>query len=251
MPAFFIDPSDVNGDVITVSGALCHHLRASLRSRPGDTLIFTVPGIRRYRTTVTSVDRTHIASRITESAEAPMPPSPRLVLAQAILKHDRMDWVIQKATELGVDSIQPLLTRQSVVRPDAGRSGSQQERWQRIAIEASQQSERWLPPVVADHRSLEQLMVHWHPGSLAVLLVERIRAVSLQTVGLDGKQNTITLLVGPEGGWRQEEIDALANKGAVSVGMGENILRSETASLAAISIIQSRLGRLGATAESM
>ncbi|GKS58124.1 ribosomal RNA small subunit methyltransferase E [Nitrospira sp.] len=250
MPAFFIDPSNVQGEVITVSGALLHHLRASLRSQPGDTLYLTVPGVRRYRTTVTSVDRTRLTSHIAESTDAVTPPSPQLVLAQAILKHDRMDWVIQKATELGVESIQPLVTDQSVVRPDPKRAEAQRERWQRISIEASQQSERWLPSVVAGPLSLEQWMIQWDSPGLALVLLERTHAVSLQTVGLDTRQQTITLLVGPEGGWREKEIDGLVKKGAVPVGMGENILRSETASLAAISIIQGRLGRLGTAIQS-
>ncbi len=243
MPAFFIDSPDVRGSIVTVRGDLLHHLRASLRIEAGDTLYFTEAHTRRHRTRVLSVERGGLTATIEETWERPARRGPALLLAQAILKHDPMDWLVQKATELGVARIQPLLTRHGVVRPDAGRAVAQRARWQRIAREAAQQSERWAPPDVLDPFPIERWLTEHDRSDPPLVLEERRGASTLADPDLRLSRRLVTLVVGPEGGWQDAETALMRSAGVTSVGLGPNILRAETAALAAISILQSRLGQ--------
>ena len=105
MPAFFIPSSDIHGTEITLTGDLCHHLRASLRVKPGECLWSPIECRQRYRVEVTELAQQRMTARILEQREGPVETGPTLLLAQALLKGDHMDWVVQKASELGVRTI--------------------------------------------------------------------------------------------------------------------------------------------------
>jgi len=157
-----------------------------------------------------------------------------------------MDWAIQKACELGVASITPLVTRHTVVRPSPSRQESQQRRWQRIATEAAQQSEQWGVPRVLAPCDAKEFFKRPVEGALNLILTERYPGQSLASVVVPQKADTsIRIAVGPEGGWTQEELELAINGGFSPVSMGARILRAETAAIAALSILQSRLGELG------
>ncbi len=242
MPAFFITEQDICDRVVTIGGALHHHLSHSLRLKPGDTLLLTEAGVRRHRARVTTIDRTRLQATIQDSQPRPPRETRPLHLALAILKHDPMDWVIQKATELGVASVQPLITHRSAVRPEPDRASAQRDRWQRIAREAAQQSEQWTIPSIHVPLSLE----HWlRPTPLrgqGLVLQERAGAPSLPDVRWASIPTDITVVVGPEGGWEAQELKALEQRGYQGASLGAPILRAETAALAAISIVQAHLG---------
>ena len=146
MPAFFVSSLDIRETQITLTGDLCHHVRASLRVKPGEDLWLTHEQRRRYRVRVTHVSQQAVMTEILEQRLGPVETGPPLLLAQALLKGDHMDWVVQKASELGVRTILPLVSRHGVVRPQPDRIAAQVARWQRIATEAAQQSEQWQPP---------------------------------------------------------------------------------------------------------
>jgi 16S rRNA (uracil1498-N3)-methyltransferase len=148
-------------------------------------------------------------------------------------------------TELGAAAIVPLVTEQTVVRPKQERVGARQDRWQRIALEAAQQSERWDVPVVDGPREAEAFFAT--PGlALKLILSEREAGQALTAIPLPAlPAEAIALAVGPEGGWRAEELAAARAHHFIPVTLGTLILRAETAALAATSVIQSRLGELG------
>ncbi|MCP9443464.1 MAG: RsmE family RNA methyltransferase, partial [Nitrospira sp.] len=126
------------------------------------------------------------------------------------------------------------------------RLGSQLARWRRIALEAAQQSEQWTVPTIAHPQSLQEICSAPEPAMVSLFLVERREGVGLGDIPLPSNANaTILLLIGPEGGWTQEEIRMAERAGCKSITLGSSILRAETAALAAISILQSRLGNLG------
>lgn len=246
MPTFFVGSEAVAPPTIRISGPLHHHLKDSLRIQPGDALAVTVDQGMRYHTEVTAVTDRLIESRIVETVAAPARTGPSLILAQALLKGEKMDWVIQKATELGADRIVPLHARRTVVKLQAERVEHQRTRWQRIALEAAQQSERWTVPEIDEPATLLQLFARYAACTSKNILAERSNGTSLSAIRLpDGPDKSVMLVIGPEGGWDQEELRLAGEQGCQAVTLGKRILRAETATIAAISILQARLGELG------
>lgn len=186
-----------------------------------------------------------LTAHIQDRTHGPDETCPRILLAQALLKGEHMDWIVQKATELGVYGIVPLITHRGVVRPQATRISGQVSRWQRIALEAAQQSEQWhIPGIEPPCGSRKFFMDRAAP--LKLMLVERAGGESFRTLPLNSNpQDTIVLAIGPEGGWSTDELTVAGEQGFRSTTLGTGILRSETASLAALTILQSRLGKLG------
>lgn len=245
MPAFFISSSQIRNQEVTLTGDLCHHLRASLRVKPGEILRLTDEHRQRYQVRVSAVTPHTLAAEILDCRPGPIERAPRVILAQALLKGDHMDWVVQKASELGVHTILPLIARHGVVRPQPTRVAAQVARWQRIATEAAQQSEQWQPPQISEPMESRHVL-SGHAAPCVLLLAERqnspgLAAAPLPTLATD----TITLLVGPEGGWAEEELSQAIEGTCIAVSLGEHILRADTAAVTALSIVQSRLGRLG------
>ena len=245
MPAFFIDSSTIHGDRVTITGDLGHHLRASLRVQIGQTVWLTDEQRNRYHAKVTEITPAELTAHIQDRMRGPDETCPRILLAQALLKGDHMDWIIQKATELGTYGIVPLITHRGVVRPQATRVSGQVSRWQRIALEAAQQSEQWHVPEIEPPRGSRQFFMD-RAAPLKLMLAERAESESLRTLPLGSDpQDVIVIAIGPEGGWSTDELTVAGEQGFRSTTLGPGILRSETASLAALTILQSRLGRLG------
>lgn len=246
MPTFFVAAEAVAPPTIRITDPLLRHLRDSLRLQNGEILTLTDPTGRRYRSEIVRITTKTIEARILDQTTAPVRTSPSITLAQALLKGDKMDWVIQKATELGVDRIVPVHSQHGVVRIRPERAGHQVARWERIALEAAQQSERWTLPTIEEPIDLAQLVSRYQSAPANIMLAERSTETPLTKVPLPTNVlQRIVVLVGPEGGWDDEELQMAREKGFQPVTIGERILRAETAALAAISIVQSRLGELG------
>ncbi|ULA61656.1 MAG: Ribosomal RNA small subunit methyltransferase E [Nitrospira sp.] len=245
MPAFFISSAEIRGTELTLAGELCHHLRASLRIKPGEILRLTDEHRQRYQVRVSAVTTQALTAEILTCRPGPTDTAPRILLAQVVLKGDHMDWVVQKASELGVRTILPLTSRYGVVRPQPERVAAQVARWQRIATEAAQQSEQWQPPQVLEPMESRRFFSS-HEATAALLLAERQDTTGLAVVPLPTHStDTITVIVGPEGGWAEEELSQAIERECRPVSLGEHILRADTAAVTALSIVQSRLGRLG------
>jgi 16S rRNA (uracil1498-N3)-methyltransferase len=246
MSVFFVPPECISQQAISVTGDVLVHLRDSLRIKVGEIVLFGDGVSRRYRTEISAVAKQALTGRILETITQPALRAPALILGQALLKGEKMDWVIQKATELGVSEIVPIESRHSVVQLKADRVDNQLARWQRIALEAAQQSEQWRTPTIAPPQSLTTLLTSRATGAVTLMLAERRDGKSLQTVTLPQQaSDSVLILIGPEGGWSKEELGIAVQAGVESVTLGQHILRSETAAIATISILQSRLGGLG------
>lgn len=246
MPTFFVTAESITPPTIRITEPLLRHLKDSLRIQPGATLTLIGPSGVRYQTEVVTVTKKALEAKIIDSSPAPARTVPTLVLAQALLKGERMDWVIQKATELGIDRIIPLHTKHGVVKIQPERVEHQLGRWERIALEAAQQSERWTLPTIEHPTDLEQLCRQQTTAATKIILSERSRELPLSKAPLaTSTQETIVLLIGPEGGWDTGELQQASEAGFQAVTIGQRILRAETAAIAAISIVQARLGELG------
>lgn len=246
MPVFFVPSECVTPPTISITGDLLVHLRDSLRVSAGEIVLFGDGASHRYRTEITDVSKWAITGRILETIQAPLCKTPRLILGQSLLKGEKMDWVVQKAVELGVDELVPVESRHSVVQIKPDRLDHQLTRWQRIAVEAAQQSEQWRMPTITAPQSLAALLKSRATGTATLMLAERLDGTSLQTVALpQDVTGSVLILIGPEGGWSKEETALVEQAGIQPITLGPHILRAETAAIAAISILQSRLGYLG------
>ncbi len=246
MPTFFVTAESISPPTIRITDQLLHHLRDSLRLHPGDELTLIDQSGTRYRTEITQVTTKAIETRVLDKTIAPPRTAPTLILAQALLKGEKMDWVIQKATELGVDRIVPIHTKHGVVKIQPERLDHQRTRWERIALEAAQQSERWTIPTIEAPTDLPRLLQQQVTTAAKFILAERSKDLSLTKVALPtDAQQAIVLLVGPEGGWDTEEIRLAGEAGFQALTLGLRILRAETAAIAAIAIVESRLGEMG------
>jgi 16S rRNA (uracil1498-N3)-methyltransferase len=245
MSTFFVDPGAITSPTIHITGDLLHHLRDSLRLRPGDSLALNDGCGTRYRVEVTHVTAQAIDSRIIDRQTEPARKISPVVLGQSLIKGDKMDWVIQKATELGVAAIVPIHSTHSVIKPNPERLEHQRSRWERIARDAAQQSERWTIPTIADPIDLSGLCRQYASSLLKGILVERSNGPSLSAIPLPSdRQRPIVLLIGPEGGWTSDEQRLAQEQGFLPLALGPRILRAETAAIAALSILQSRLDEI-------
>lgn len=184
------------------------------------------------------------------SREAPV----RLCLLQGVAKGEKMDLVIQKATELGVGTILPVLTERSVVRLDAAKAKERRDRWQKIAREAAKQCRRTVIPEVQTPAPWSEVIARWDEACPLLIPWEEERGKGLKQVLADlreegslsdGSPKILGLAIGPEGGLTAAEVVQAQGKGARSVGLGPRILRTETAGIAALAAIMYELGDWG------
>lgn len=219
-----------------------HHLARVLRVRPREKVwLMDEPG-NTFRAEVIEVGRDQTRLLLI-GREEPWEAKIRLLLAQALIKSKNMDLVIQKATELGVQAVVPVQASRSVLKLE-GREKARQERWQKIAREASKQSRRKDIPVIhtpqsfstfLNHREEARKLILCEDGGMLLrdILVDTPAASSLRAAPPD-----VVLLVGPEGGWSGDEKRRALETGFEAVSLGARVLRSETASLAALAAIQ-------------
>ncbi len=218
-----------------------HYLKHVLRLRSGDHVeIFDgegsgYAGTLRVRGAEVSVET---LSLLPGCADDERP----LILAQALIKSDKFEWVLQKATELGVDRIIPLETRYCEVRIPKGRLESRIERWRRIALEASRQSRRFRVPEISAPLSLPELFSLEEISCFkGLFLFENARE---RWHGTIGDAPGFVLCIGPEGGWHSDEADAATAAGFHLFNLGQRILRAETAALAAVTLVRFSAGGL-------
>jgi len=167
----------------------------------------------------------------------------RLVLLQGIARGEKMDLILQKATELGVSEVRPLSSQRSDVKLDDTRAGKRLAHWQSVVVSACEQSGRAVVPRVSAPGSLAAVLTGLPVGGLRLLL-DPDGALSLPTLELPSAM-PVLLAVGPEGGWSPRDREQLAAAGFQGLRLGPRILRTETAGLAAIAALQARFGDLG------
>jgi 16S rRNA (uracil1498-N3)-methyltransferase len=224
---------------LRVEGHGLHHLRVA-RVVPGEAVeVFDGRG-RAWAARLETVDeRVAVLLLGEERSEAT---GRTVVLIQGLPKGDKLDWVLQKSTELGVTAVWPVVTARSVARPKPEALGARHARWFRIVEEAARQSGRADVPEVTALRPLEEAVAALPPGMRLLVLDEDERTGRL---GAAAGKGPVALVVGPEGGLAREEVDALRAAGGVPVSLGPLVLRTETAGIAALAVIRHLDGMLG------
>jgi 16S rRNA (uracil1498-N3)-methyltransferase len=246
MRYFFIDPSLVTGPEVSISGSEAHHIKNVLRLKTGDGLkLFDGTGFE-YEAVILRVSAQKVTVEIHGKAKAAAPSGVQIMVAQAFLKEKKMDDLVRKLCELGMTRWIPFFSKRSIARPDAKRLEARSQRWQRIATEAVKQCRRIDTPQIADARSFEEILDFSQNCDLRIVFWEN--ESSLLTGDLASKGNPvkkIMLMLGPEGGFTDQEIKRLQNSGFISAGLGPRILRAETATIAAVTLVQYLYGDMG------
>jgi 16S rRNA (uracil1498-N3)-methyltransferase len=227
---------EVSGDRAMLLGEHADHLTRVLRARVGqDFDIATGDIVRRGR--IVSLSDNRVEFELGEAVPADQPAD--ITLALAIFKFDRMEWAIEKCTELGVSQIVPVIARRTDAHLAAA-SNKRAERWHRIARQASEQSRRSAPPEIAAPLKLAEAFSL--PGSLRIVLAESEQQTLLRdVVSSESASGGVVLAVGPEGGWTDDELHSFQKSAWIPASLGNTILRAETASIAATAIVASAL----------
>jgi 16S rRNA (uracil1498-N3)-methyltransferase len=224
----------VAGNRAVLTGEHADHLLRVLRASVGQEFDVAANGVVR-RARVVSVGDSRVEFELGD--EVPLPPAPKLTLLLAVFKFDRMEWAIEKCTELGVTRIVPVLARRTDAHL-ASAAAKRTERWRRIALQAAEQSRRTIPPEIAAPAKLADALSL--TLSLRIVLSESEQQLllhdALDSQPTDSEEETI-LAVGPEGGWTADELRQFQQAGWISASLGNTILRAETAAIAATAII--------------
>jgi 16S rRNA (uracil1498-N3)-methyltransferase len=217
-----------------LTGEHADHLVRVLRACIGQEFDVAADGVVR-RGRVVSVDAGRVEFDLGD--EVPLTPAPNLTLLLAVFKFDRMEWAIEKCTELGVARIIPVIARRTDAHL-ASASAKRAERWRRIGLQAAEQSRRATPPEIADPMKFSDA-VHLS-GGLRIVLSELEQKTQLcEAAESESADEKILLAVGPEGGWTAEELQQFQQAGWTSASLGATILRAETAAIAAAAIMTS------------
>ena len=245
MRRFFLQIELQTNSHIKITGQDAHHISHVLRLKPGDTVEVASSSGQIAIAKIESVDSDQATVYVEGLKAGGAEPPVSLVLAQGLPKADKMEYIIQKAVELGVTSIVPMVCDHSVVNYDAKKAVSRVDRWQSIAREAAKQSKRDIVPTIAPIRDFKQIVADCPNDTVILMLYEGKTPLCLREALQKAPATTYLLLIGPEGGFSQAEVDFCQQRGADCVTLGPRILRTETASLAAISIILYECGDLG------
>jgi 16S rRNA (uracil1498-N3)-methyltransferase len=252
MHRFFVPPSAIEGDSVVLSGAVVHQIRNVLRLKHGDMISVLDDSGWEYLVKLTIVEQNHVAGSVERKTLARTEPRAKVTLYQSLLKGDKFEWVLQKGTELGVVEFVPMVANRCVIGSVDDVSEAKLARWNRIILEAAEQSHRGRLPRVHEPVLFAQACERARNAELALMPWEgeKVRSIhsvltepSSASVTVQGKTMlmrrpfSISVFVGCEGGFTSQEVDQALRYGILPVTLGPRILRAETAALAAATII--------------
>lgn len=240
MTRIFVASTLTAGAEVDLPDEAARHVAQVLRMRAGEALTLFDGRGGEYAAVIVDAGRRDVRVRIDQHHPVDRESRLDVTLAQCVSKGDRMDYTIQKAVELGVSRIVPLLSERSVVKLDAERWDKKLEHWRGVAVSACEQSGRTRVPEVAAVQKLDAWLAAPAEGRLRLVLAPT-ESVSLRT--LDAAA-TIALLIGPEGGLSDGEIAAARRAGCIGIGLGPRVLRTETAGVATLAALQVLWGDL-------
>lgn len=250
MHRFFVEPGQIVGESIIISGTDAHHIADVLRLSPGHRIVICDGEGYEYEGNIFDCSREKVTVHVTRVKKNSSEPPIRVILAQGMPKKaDSWELVIQKATELGVSRLVPIISERTVTRPKEDKIESRFLRWKRIALEAAKQSQRAKVPTIDKPLNLTEFLDTVSRDAFCLIPWELEKSVGLKEA-LKWEQNNrfpraVVILIGPEGGFSDQEVDQARKAGAIPVSLGPRILRTETAGITVLGIILYELGDLG------
>lgn len=245
MHHFFVNPEQVEDGLIRITGSDVNHIKNVLRIRQGEEILVSDGTGRDYLCQAEEIAGQEVTVRILETEEEGRELLSRIWLFQGLPKSDKMEFIIQKAVELGAAGIVPVTTRNTVVKLDPKKEEAKVKRWQAIAESAAKQSKRSLVPRVSGIMTLKEAFDYVESQGFSVRLIpyEHEAGMDGTKTELDaaGPGQDIAVFIGPEGGFDEREIELALSKGVRPISLGRRILRTETAGLALLSVLMMRL----------
>lgn len=243
MQQFFAEPSWIRENKIYMQGADVNHIKNVLRMKPGEDVRVNDGRGKTYLCCISSYEEQTAVLDILKELDSDTELPSRIILFQGLPKGDKMEWIVQKAVELGAYAIVPFAAKRSVVKLDEKKAAKKQARWQLIAKGAAEQSGRGIIPEVSAVQTFTEALRM--AGELDVVLIpyeleegmkETVRILEEVAPG-----QSVGIFIGPEGGFEEEEVERAKAAGAHAVTLGKRILRTETAGLTALSILMYHL----------
>lgn len=238
--SWFFTQSNINSDRHIITGEDAKHISKVLRMHKGEELTLVTPDKMQYTCEVYDITSDCVTVEVMSKKPCENEPDVFVTLYQALPKSDKMDYIIQKCTELGISRIVPVLSARCVSRPDAKSLAKKQERWQKIALQAAMQSRRGIIPEVCPCISFKEASEQTKSNDKTIIFYE-MGGESVKKI-LSEKPSKVGMFIGSEGGFEQEEVDLVTSNGGVPATLGKRILRAETAPLAALSIVMYETG---------
>lgn len=232
----FVDKLKMKNGMAIVAGPMHKYIATVLRKTEGDKINLIDGKGYLYRCVIGSIKSKEIYLQILEVVHKPEEKRPKVTLCVSPIKGPRMDWLVEKSTELGVDRILPTIFKRTVIKFDEKAKGKS-ERWKRITIEASRQSGRFSIPEVLEPTPLRAILPFVGHMKDRIVLYEKEKRNTLKTFFTPPKDGELCVVIGPEGGIDESEIEWLKENGFISYTLGTNIFRSETTPLVVLSII--------------
>jgi 16S rRNA (uracil1498-N3)-methyltransferase len=240
----FVAPESVSEGVLRLTGGDARHVGGALRVRVGEPLVAVTPDGIEHRCTVTAASASEVLAEVVEAGPSRAEPRLRLRLGQALLKGDQFDRILESSAEVGVESVQPLLTERAIALLEPGRAAAKLDRWRQIVRQGAELGQRARLPQVLDPASLEEAVARASTdGMRTLLLYEGAGLPSLSHVDIE-LAGGVALMVGPEGGWTEAEVRLAEQAGATPVTLGPRIMRPLPAALTALAVVLHRAGEL-------
>lgn len=232
MQKLFLDK--VDGEVIVLDGESARHIAKSLRMRVGDMLIVCDGVGKDYGCQISEITKDTVELKVCYQQASDSEPSCKVAIYQGVPKASKMEDIIQKCVELGVTKITPTLTKRCVSRPDEKGASKKNTRYQKISLEAAQQSGRGIVPEIASQQTLKQVLAQ-DDSEVKIVFYEGGGEKLEKLVNVNTK--SVSIYIGPEGGFEETEVELIEQAGGIRATLGPRILRTQTAPVAALANI--------------
>lgn len=239
MPKFYVDGLGDADKTVNITGEDVNHIKNVLRLRTGECITLCDGRGKDYICRISKLGEDYVSADVEDIMMNAAELNTKITLFQGMPKADKMELIIQKAVELGVNEIVPVMTKRTVVKLDVKKEKKKLERYNSIALSAAKQSGRGVIPVVKDFMSYKEALSYAESLDMNIIPYEEAKGIeySRQIISDIKGKNNLGIFIGPEGGFAKEEVDAAVNIGAKCITLGNRILRTETAGLAVLSII--------------
>ncbi|MCF6092861.1 16S rRNA (uracil(1498)-N(3))-methyltransferase [Microaerobacter geothermalis] len=246
MQRYFVKPEHFKGNHVNIDGEDAHHIIRVMRFQPGESLIICDGVGNCFQAQIVHIHKEQVECRlvhpIKQSSELPV----EVTIAQSLPKGDKMEFVVQKGTELGAHSFIPFISERSIVRLEGKKEDKRLGRWFKIAKEAAEQSHRFKIPYIYPVCNWKELLVRGKEYDSVFLAYERSNQISLyerfQKISVGSK---VLIIIGPEGGFTESEVSQAEKEGCHTISLGPRILRTETAGLYVMSAISYHFEQMG------